>query len=118
MGLLPYISLTYTSAAILLLVATLLSGYTLVGYSGNTYLMLTLLALVPQLVGHSSLNWSLRFVPATMVTIAVLGEPVGAIILAFIILKEVPTLLEIGGGVLILAGIVVAFSKNQMMQGR
>jgi drug/metabolite transporter (DMT)-like permease len=118
MGLLTYIFLTYTSAAVILLVVTLFFGYSLTGYSGNTYLMLVLLALVPQLVGHSSLNWSLRFVPATMVTIAVLGEPVGATILAFAILKEVPAQLEIVGGVLILGGIAIAFSKNVTGQSR
>ena len=46
--------------------------------------MLGLLALAPQLVGHSSLNWSLRFVPATLVAVAVLGEPVGATFWAFL----------------------------------
>ena len=74
--------------------------------------MFILLALVPQLIGHSALNWSLRFVPATMVTIAVLGEPVGATILGFFILKEVPTIIELIGGALILSGIIIAFSKK------
>ncbi len=74
--------------------------------------MFILLALIPQLLGHSALNWSLRYVPATMVTIAVLGEPVGATILALFILKEVPTAIELVGGILILTGIVIAFSKS------
>ena len=80
--------------------------------------MLVLLAVVPQLIGHSSLNWSLRFLPATLVTIAVLGEPVGAIALAFLILNEGPTLSEIGGGILILAGIFIAFRKSEMLRGQ
>lgn len=112
MGLLSYVFLTYTSAATFLLIATFVSGVSLTGYSGNTYLMFILLALLPQLLGHSALNWSLRYVPATMVTIAVLGEPVGATILAFFILKEVPAVVEIIGGVLILTGIAIAFSKS------
>jgi len=112
MGLLSYVFLTYTSAAIFLLITTLVRGASLTGYSGNTYLMFILLALIPQLLGHSALNWSLRYVPATMVTIAVLGEPVGATILAFFILEEVPAVVELVGGTLILAGIVIAFSKN------
>ncbi len=116
-GLLSYISLAYGSAAVLLLVATLVSGYNLIGYSSATYIWLVLLAVVPQLIGHSSVNWSLRFIPATLVTIAILGEPVGATTLAFLILKEVPSLSEFGGGFLILAGIFVAFRKNEMLRG-
>ena len=111
MGLLSYIFLTYTSAAVFLLATTFIKGASLTGYSGNTYLMFILLALIPQLLGHSALNWSLRYVPATMVTIAVLGEPIGATILAFFILKEVPMVIELIGGILILAGIAIAFSK-------
>ncbi len=117
-GLLTYASLTYSSAGIILLLAALIAGHSLVGYSGTTYVMLLLLALVPQLLGHSSLNWSLRFVSATLVTIAVLGEPVGATALAYLILDEVPTWTEIGGGILILAGIFVAFRKTAAPLGR
>jgi drug/metabolite transporter (DMT)-like permease len=112
MGLLSYIFLTYTTAAVILLAAALIMGESLVGYSRKTYLMFVLLALVPQLIGHSSLNWALRFVSATMVTIAVLGEPVGASILSIFILKEVPSIYEIIGGVLILGGIALSFSKS------
>ena len=111
-GLLSYAFLVYGSAAVMLLVAVLVRGYPIVGYSGDTYIMLVLLAVVPQLMGHMSLVWALRFVSATLVTIAVLGEPVGATVLAFLILEEVPTWSEIVGGVLILAGIFVAFRRG------
>ncbi|MFC2014507.1 DMT family transporter [Chloroflexota bacterium] len=114
-GLLSYISLAYGSAAILLLLAALVSGYSLFGYSTDTYIWLVLLAVVPQLIGHSSVNWSLRFIPATLVTVAILGEPVGATALAFLILNETPSLSEMGGGILILAGIFIAFRKNEML---
>jgi len=111
-GILSYTALTYSSAAVLLLVAALAFRYPLFGYSSTTYLMLVLLAVVPQLIGHTSLNWSLRFVSATLVTIAVLGEPVLATALAFFILDEAPTLTEVIGGILILAGIFVAFRRG------
>lgn len=117
-GLLSYASLAYSSAAVLLLLATLAFGYRLVGYSTPTYVMLMLLAVVPQLIGHSSLNWSLRFVPATLVTIAILGEPVVATALAFLILNEAPMLNEVGGGILILGGIFIAFRKSEMLRGQ
>jgi drug/metabolite transporter (DMT)-like permease len=112
MGLLVYGSVTCSSAGLLLLFASLIWGYSLSGYTGNTYLMMILLAVVPQLLGHLSLNWALRFVSATLVTIAVLGEPVGANIWAFLILGETPELFEIIGSVFILAGIFTAFRKS------
>ncbi|UCD10098.1 MAG: DMT family transporter [Dehalococcoidales bacterium] len=113
-GILSYAFVTYSSAGVLLLITTMASGYSLSGYSGDTYLMFVLLALIPQILGHSSLNWSLKFMPATMVTIAVLGEPIIATILAFFILNEAPTLNEIIGGILILGGIFIAFRSNRM----
>ncbi|HEY97655.1 MAG TPA: DMT family transporter [Dehalococcoidia bacterium] len=112
MSILVYGSVTCSSAGLLLLFASLIWGYPLSGYTGNTYLMMILLALVPQLLGHLSLNWALRFVSATLVTIAVLGEPVGANILAFLILGETPKLFEILGSIFILAGIYTAFRKS------
>jgi drug/metabolite transporter (DMT)-like permease len=113
-GLLSYTTLVYGSAGLLLLFATLILGYPLSGYSPGTYLMLGLLAVVSQLLGHSSLNWSLRYFSATLVTIAILGEPVGASIWAYLILDEAPTILEVAGCVLILSGIVVAFRRRGM----
>jgi drug/metabolite transporter (DMT)-like permease len=111
MGLLSYASLSYGSAALFLTAAALVAGRSFFGYSSDTYLMLVLLALVPQVIGHSSVNWALRFISATLVTVAVLGEPVGATALAFFILKEAPSLTEVGGGLLIMTGIFVAFRK-------
>ncbi len=110
MGLLAYAFLAYGFAALFLVTAAVASGASFTGYPGMTYLWLVLLAVVPQLLGHSSLNWSLAYVPATMVTVAVLGEPVGATLLAYLVLHEPPHVSEIIGGVLILGGIVVAFT--------
>ncbi len=111
-GVLSYAAIVYGSAALALLLSVLVFRYPLLGYSTTTYLMLVLLALIPQTIGHLSLTWSLRFVSATLVTIAVLGEPVGATLLAFIILNEVPTLTQVLGGTLILTGIFLAFRKG------
>lgn len=108
LSLLAYICLTYSTAALTLLGLTVLARLPFTGYSQRTYLMFVLLAVVPQIVGHSSFNWALRYLPAIFVTVTTLGEPVGATILAFFILHEAPTLLKIIGGVLILMGIYVA----------
>jgi drug/metabolite transporter (DMT)-like permease len=66
-----------------------------------------LLALVPQLIGHSSFNWALARLPAVFVAVATLGEPIGSAILAYLFLGEMPTLLKISGAALILAGIAL-----------
>ena len=106
--LVPYVFLVYGMAAGLLTVAMAATGRSLFGLAPATYLWLALLALVPQLLGHSSFNWALRYLPASFVAIALLGEPVGSSALAYGLLHEVPTPLELGGVVLILAGIAVA----------
>jgi len=108
MSLIPYISLVYGMAAIILIVIMFAAGKTPFGYKPLTYLWMLLLALVPQLIGHSTYNWALRYLPATFIAVATLGEPVGATILAYFILKESPTLMKIIGGTLILAGIYAA----------
>ena len=80
-------------------------GHSLIGYSPVTYLMLVLLALVPQLIGHSCLNLAVRLIPVTFVSVAILGEPVGATLLGCLILSEIPTAGEMVSGLLILGGI-------------
>ncbi len=111
-SLLAYSTVVFSTAAVLLLGAMCAWRIPFSGYSPMTYAMVLLLALVPQLLGHMSLNWALRFLPATMVTVAVLGEPVGASALAFVVLGEPPTMLEILGAMLIFLGIGIAFARG------
>ena len=72
-----------------------------------TCLWIALLALVPQLLGHTSFNWALRWLPASLVAVALLGEPIGSSALAFVLLREVPGPVTLAGAALILAGIAV-----------
>ncbi len=112
LSLVAYISLVYSTAAATVVAFCALTGQEFVGYPQQTYLMFILLALVPQLIGHSSLNWALRYLSATFVSVSILGEPIGSTILAYFFLNEVPTPHKIMGGVLILAGIYIA-SREQ-----
>jgi drug/metabolite transporter (DMT)-like permease len=107
-GWLPYITVTYSTGAVLLLGAVLVTGEAFGGYSDRTLGFLILLALVPQLLGHTAVNRSLGRLPAIVVSVAVLGEPVGATILAAIFLNEDPTLVQLLGGLLVLAGVATA----------
>ncbi len=112
-GIFSFISVIYCSAAVFLLASVIISGYSLTGYSTRTYTMMILLAVIPQLIGHSSVNWSLRFIPATLIAIAVLGESVGAAIWAFLFLGETITFLELAGSVLLLTGIYFALKYGK-----
>jgi len=109
---LSYLTIIYTCAAVILLITTLLSGHNLFGYSPPTYTMMILLAIVPQLIGHSCLNLAVRLIPVTLVSVAILGEPVGATLLGYIILGETPTLNEIAGSILILSGIFIVLRRR------
>jgi drug/metabolite transporter (DMT)-like permease len=108
LSLLSYIFLVYATAAVFLIAVCLVTGHTFSGYPRQTYLMFVLLAVVPQIIGHSSFNWALKYLPATFVGVGTLGEPIGSTILAYFFLNEVPTRPEMGGGVLILAGIYIS----------
>ncbi len=109
---LPYLTLVYAGAAVLLLLFTLVAGYSLTGYSRETYIMMTLLAVVPQLIGHSSLNIAVRLLPVTLVSVSILGEPVGASLLGYLLLDETPAGAEIISGLLILAGIFIVLRRR------
>ena len=82
--------------------------FAITSLSAKTYLWIALLALIPQLVGHSTYNWALRYLPAAVVAVTTLGEPIGSAMLAFIILNERPAAFVLAGAVLILAGIYLA----------
>lgn len=105
---LSYIYLVYGMSAVILILFVFVSGYSLVGYPSIAYFWFILLALVPQLVGHTTYNWALGYLSAAYVSIALLGEPIGSAILAYLILDETPTLEKIIGAILILIGIFIA----------
>jgi drug/metabolite transporter (DMT)-like permease len=107
-SLIPYIFIVYSIAAIALLVYVGVAKQPLLGYPQLTYLWLLCLALIPQLIGHSTYNWALRYMPASLVSVTTLGEPIGSAILAFFLLGESPSALTLLGGAFILAGIYLA----------
>jgi drug/metabolite transporter (DMT)-like permease len=108
LSLLTYIFVVYSVAALVLLVIALVTGQPMGGLSPETYGWILYLALGPQLVGHSSFNWALRYLSAAYVTVTLLSEPIIASLLAWLLLQEPPTSLEVVGGGLILAGIAIA----------
>ena len=113
MSLVPYIFLVYGMAAVTLIVIMFAAGESPLGFEPKTYGWIFLLAAVPQLIGHSTYNWALRYLPAAFVAVTTLGEPIGSAILAFFILSEVPSVATISGGILILLGIYLASRTKQ-----
>jgi len=103
----PYTALVYGVAALILVIAVIIRADPVFSYSDETYFWLLALGIFPQLLGHSLFNWSLKYISAAYVSLTLLGEPIGTIVLALIFLKESPTLLEGMGAILILIGIIV-----------
>jgi len=107
-SLIPYIFFVYGVSAIALLVVMVLAGQSPLGYPARTYGWIFLLAAFPQLIGHSTYNWVLRYIPATFVALITLVEPICSAILAYFILHEMPSNGVLLGGLLILVGIYFA----------
>jgi len=84
-----YVWLVYTAGMIAMVIAMPLSGVPLFGYPRLAYVWIFLLAIGPQLTGHTSFNWALAHVSATFVALAILGEPLGSAIFAYFIFGEI-----------------------------
>ena len=114
--LVPYVTVIYAMTAGWLLVGALASGSELAGWGAGTWAALAGLALGPTILGHSSLNYALRYMPAFKVNIAILGEPVGAAAWAWLLLSERPGPATWAGGALILIGIFVTLERRSVRE--
>ncbi len=103
-----YALTTYGTAALILTIVCLVTKRPLVGFPPSDYLWLILLGLGPQLVGHTTLNWALKYLQAPSVSIVTLGEPIGATLLAYIFFGESLTPVKGIGGAIILLGIYLS----------
>ncbi|MCA9778706.1 MAG: DMT family transporter [Candidatus Eremiobacteraeota bacterium] len=108
-----YVTSVYTVAALTLWLGVLLTSAPTHGFSGKQWILLAMMALIPQGIGHTLLNRSLRVLPASMVAVAILGEPVFATLAAIPILNEYPTPTHIGGGLLVILGVGLAVSAGK-----
>jgi drug/metabolite transporter (DMT)-like permease len=103
-----YVATAYTVGALSLVPATLLLGSGLAGWPGAVYLYGLLLAFIPQLVGHTSFNWAVRWISPTLVALVILAEPVGSSVLGYLIFAEVPGPLVLAGAAVLLVGVGAA----------
>jgi drug/metabolite transporter (DMT)-like permease len=113
-----YLAVVNAIAAVLLLATAALAGTPFRGFGAEDYTAIALCALIPSLIGHSLLNWTVRRVPVHLVALAILGEPIGASALSWLFFKEVPPSHAVLGGVVILGGIAVGFTRFGNQPGR
>jgi len=107
-----YVFLVYGVAAIvafLFSIPDFQEGYIVFG---DGLIWIVLLALVPQVIGHTLFNQAVRQMPAVYASIALLGEPIGSILLAWFFLSEKPGIFDMVGGVFVIIGIIMSFRKK------
>lgn len=117
LSLFPYIFLVYGVSALALLILALIFASPLYPYPVSTWLCFLALAVVPTIFGHTLFNWVLGYLKAAVVSVAFLGEPVGATILALLFLGEVPALLQIVGGIVIISGVYLFMAASSREGG-
>jgi len=103
-----YSAIAYSVGAILLFPLPWLFGSGYANYPASVYGCMLMLALFSQLVGHTSINWAVRSISPTLVTLVILLEPLGATLLGYLVFAEVPGLEVAIGAVLLLSGVAIA----------
>lgn len=107
LSLVTYTFVVYSVSTITLFFYIIVKGESFGPYPASEWMWFLLLALIPNLLGHTLFNWSLKWVSTNVISIAILFEPVGAAILAYFILGELLSLSQIVGGIVVLAGIIL-----------
>ncbi|NLV17549.1 MAG: EamA family transporter [Syntrophomonadaceae bacterium] len=108
----PYTVIVSGVAAAFLGLALMLKGYSWPGYSNLDYLLFVMMAIIPGLGGHAVFNWALKYVKAPVVSVSILGESVGAALLAFIVFRENLAWFQLLGGLLVLMGLSLALTRE------
>jgi len=113
----PYVALVYGACLGVLLLFALVANTPLVPQPPREMAIFTALALGPMMLGHTGMNWALRYLPAYVVNLTVLGEPVGATLLAAVLpgIREIPAPLTLAGGAVLLAGILITLMRTPGM---
>ncbi len=105
--LIPYVVVVYSVCAVVLLALTIADGAVLFDYPTHEWLLFLGMALGPGLLGHTVLNWALAHVESSVVSVSLLGEPIGSALLALVLLGEIPSTITVVGGAVVLFGISV-----------
>ena len=116
LDLLPYVTLVYGACLVALLAIAIAVDAPLVPQPPREWAIFAGLALGPMLLGHTGMNWALGHLPAYVVNITVLGEPVGAILLGALLpgIQEVPTVGVLIAGLVVVTGILMALPRREV----
>lgn len=106
-----YVSGVYFVSFVFLFITTLLIRQPLTGYSKEQFILFFLLAVISSGMGHTLYNYCLKYLKAAVVSVAILGEPLGATVLAILFFKEIPTFFLVTGGMLVIGGIYLVIKK-------
>lgn len=101
-----YTFIVYLFSAAALVLITLFQGYSLTGYGASGIVVGLLLAIFSTILGHSIFSWCLKFLSPTFVSASKLCEPVVAALFAVFLFGEIPGILQIAGGLVILGGVL------------
>ena len=112
-SLFPYVTVVYTACALTLFVLVGAQGHDYVAYPAREWLLFLGMAVGPGVFGHTVVNWVLEHLESVVVSVAWLGEPVGATLLALVLLAEVPDAVTVVGGIVVLAGIYVTTIERE-----
>jgi drug/metabolite transporter (DMT)-like permease len=107
LSLAPYVLVVYGVCATTLIAVAIWQGTPLAGYAPHEWLLFLAMAVGPGLFGHTLINWSLKYVESSVVSVSLLGEPVGSALLALVLLSEVPGPFTVLGGAVVLVGIAI-----------
>jgi drug/metabolite transporter (DMT)-like permease len=112
-----YTFIVYAVSSVTLFLYCVLLSYPLTGFQKQDWLYFLLLAIVPTLLGHSLFNWSLKWISTNVISVAILFEPVGSIILAYYFLEETVILTQLIGGAIIIIGVMLfLFEKKDVAE--
>ena len=109
----PYAFSVYGIAAVLLFLSGGIAGDNLMVIDGRELVLFLLMAIIPTILGHTMFNYALKRVPAHIISTSVLGEPVGASLLAYLLIAgEEPGPAIILGGALVVFGLYIVLTKG------
>ncbi len=107
LSLAPYVFAVYGVCTVVLFAGAVALGLPLVDYPPREWALFVGMAVGPGLFGHTLVNWALKYVESSVVSVSLLGEPVGSTLLALAIFGQVPGLFTVAGGAVVLVGIAV-----------
>jgi drug/metabolite transporter (DMT)-like permease len=116
MSLITYTFIVYSFSAVTLFLYVIAVGDSFYPYPGSDWVYFILLAIIPTLLGHTLFNWSIKWLSTSIISMAILFEPVGATILAYYLLGEKVIWTQIAGGLVVIAGITLFLVDERKMK--